>query len=226
MTSTRPARSRLKRLSVLTGVLSCAFLSAVATPGMARDINRGVEPIHQPVVSRTDFVFDIAADGGGSLSPAERSRLIAWFDAVDMGFGDRVALADDGGYDYPSLRDAVGSEVGRYGLLLSDEAPRTAGVGAPGTVRVVISRSTARVPGCPDWKDKGENNHHGGSSTNYGCATAGNLAAMVADPQDLIEGRTSRTILRAATSSRAIKVYNEQVPTGKGGLKSESTGGR
>lgn len=226
MPSTHIASSRPSRLRRIGGFAPLALMALAPSTGWAGEVNRGMEPIHQPIVTRTDFVFDVAADGSGRLSPTERSRLIAWFDAVDMGFGDRVALADGGGYDLPTLRDAIGSEVARYGLLLSDQAPRAAGVGAAGSVRIVISRSTAQVPGCPNWADKAENNHSGGNSTNYGCSMASNFAAMIADPQDLVEGRKTRTILRTATSSRAIKVYVEKPPTGAGALKSESTGGR
>src|SRR3546814_17194182 len=76
--------------------------------------------------------------------------------------------------------------LGNYGMLLSDVAPVTAGSVPGGTVRIVVSRSVASVPGCPDWRDTQEADLNGGTSSNYGCAVNSNLAAMVANPQDLV----------------------------------------
>ena len=42
----------------------------------------------------------------------------------------------------------VAQIASRYGLLLSDEAPVTGSPVAPGTVRIVVSRTRASVPGC------------------------------------------------------------------------------
>ncbi len=225
------AKSRLLRMPARTlrGALGCglAALAFVAMPAEAAPANRSLDSIHQPVVSRTDFVFDTVADASGHLSGAERARLLGWFQAIDIGFGDRVAIVDGNGYNASALRDAVADEVAHYGLLIADDAPQTAGIPANGSVRIVISRATASVPSCPDWNDRSEPNLRGGLSRNYGCAAASNLAAMVADPQDLVEGRSTHSVLRTATSNRAIKAYSEQVPTGAGGaLKAESVGGR
>lgn len=229
--SSTAAKSRLfpRLATAFPGLLGSglAALAFTAAPAHAGPANRSLDSIHQPVVQRTDFVFDVAADASGHLSPAERSRLLGWFKAIDIGFGDRVAIVESDGYDVGSLRNAIVTEVAQYGLLVTDQAPQTAGMATGGGVRIVISRATASVPSCPDWDDRAEPNLKGGLSRNYGCASASNLAAMVADPQDLVEGRSTRTILRTATSSRAIKAYSEQPPTGAGtALKSETTGGR
>lgn len=226
------AKSRLLRTPAraLRGALGCglAALVFVAVPAQAAPANRSLDSVHQPVVTRTDFVFDTVADASGRLSGAERARLLGWFEAINLGFGDRVTIIEGNGYNSSSLRDAVADEVAHYGLLIADDdAPQTAGLPASGSARIVISRALASVPSCPDWNDRNEPNLRGGLSRNYGCATASNLAAMVADPQDLVEGRSTHSVLRTATSNRAIKAYGEQVPTGAGGaLKAESVGGR
>ncbi len=48
---------------------------------------------------------------------------------------------------------------------------------------------------------------------------------MIADPQDLVDGRTTTTDLRTATGSRAIQTYQSKAPTGAGGLQVMSAGG-
>ncbi len=65
-----------------------------------------------------------------------------------------------------------------------------------------------------------------GQGDNYGCAMATNVAAMIADPQDLVRGRTTNTDLRTATGSRAIQTYQSKAPTGAGGLQVMSAGGQ
>jgi len=197
--------------------LGLAFVAG--TPATAEPTNRGMESVNQPVVQRTDFVFDATPDGYSGLSEGEQHRILDWFDAIHLSYGDRVAIADDGLYGHSSVASAIGNLVGRYGLLLAGVAPRTAGEAPSGAVRIVVSRSIASVPDCPDWKDRSDSDFQGGLSYNYGCATNGNLAAMIANPEDLVQGRETRSDLRTATSSRAIKVYNDAAPTGAGGLK-------
>lgn len=201
-------------------------LACVATPLAARKIERGVEPVHQPVVARTDFVFDVSAGGDGAPASIDFARLAAWFDALNLRYGDRVTFAGAKGFGLAGVRDAVANVVGRYGLLTEGEAPMTVGMPAAGSLRVVVSRSTASVPGCPSWRDGAQTDFTGGLGDNYGCAMAGNLAAMIADPRDLVEGRTTTTDLMAQTSTRAIKSYQSKEPSGAGGLQIMSTGGK
>ena len=200
-------------------LLALGLTLVAGTPALAERTNRGMESVNQPVVHRTDFVFDAAPDGYSGLSAAEQRRILDWFDAIHLGYGDRVAIADDGLYGQSAVGQAIGDLIARYGLLLADAAPATAGAPPSGAVRIVVSRAIASVPGCPDWKDKFEADLQGGLSYNYGCATNGNLAAMVANPEDLVQGRETRSDLRTATSNRAIKAYNTAPPTGAGGLK-------
>jgi pilus assembly protein CpaD len=182
---------------------------AKAKPG-----TRGLESPNQPVVQRTDFVFDATPDGSSNLSAQERARVLDWFDAIDLGYGDRVAVVDSG---LSGATNAVSDLVARYGLLLSDRAPATVGTPASGGIRIVVSRSTASVPGCPDWSHHQEADFTGGLSNEYGCSVNGNLAAMIADPEDLVRGRETRSILRGAIASRAIKAFRDAAPTGGGG---------
>ena len=56
----------------------------------------------------------------------------------------------DGAYCRPA-RGQVAQVAGEYGMLVQPGAPVTAGAVQPGTVRVVVSRRRAEVPGCPNW---------------------------------------------------------------------------
>src|SRR3546814_2711319 len=95
-------------------------------------------------------------------------------------------------------------------MLLSDVAPVTAGSVPGGTVRIVVSRSVASVPGCPDWRDTQEADLNGGTSSNYGCAVNSNLAAMVANPQDLVLGQPGAVSRAPTEATKAIKTRSEE----------------
>lgn len=209
-----PAWLLLLAFGTALGATSPAVAAKSAKPA-----NRGMESVKQPVVQRTDFVFDAMPDGYSGLSEPERARILDWFDAIDLRYGDRVGVVTDGLYRRSGVIEAIRDLAGRYGLLLAEDTPVTAGRPSSGGVRIVVSRAVAHVPGCPDWGQRSDGNFQGGLSSNYGCATNGNLAAMIANPEDLVHGRETRTDLRGATSNRAIRAYQAAPPTGAGGLK-------
>jgi pilus assembly protein CpaD len=186
-------------------------------------INRGLESVNQPVVSQTNYATDVSAAGLTGPSSGEAQRLADWFDSPELGYGDRVAIDDSAAYAGGS-REVIAAVVARYGLLLSDGAPVTTGAIAPGAVRVVVSRSVASVPGCPNWSLPSQPDLHNSTMSNFGCATNRNLAAMIANPQDLVRGARSSGI-DARVTSKAIKSYRDKVPTGEQDLEKVDTKG-
>ena len=191
-------------------------LSACGTP------NRGLESVHQPVVHRTDYVYDVRS--GSGLNAYDSGRLDGWLDTLKVGYGDHVALEDPG--SDASLRSDIARMLARRGLLLDDTAPVTQVAMADGTARVVVSRMKAEVPGCPDWSRPANPDFESNNMSNYGCATNANLAAMIADPNDLLQGRAGGSVTDAETGAKAIKTYRNNPSRDTGGLKSETTGGK
>lgn len=202
-------------LTLSLGIALSGCVGGVAT-------NPSLESVHQPVVQRTNFTLDLTS-GPGGLSLPEQRRLAGWFEAMDLRYGDRIALDDP--LSSGATRSAVEAVAGRFGMLLGDTAPVTPGYVNAGTVRVIVTRSSATVPGCPDWGGKTVTNFNNATSKNYGCAVNGNLAAMVADPEHLIHGADSKGRTVTMSSDKAIDSYREQAPTGKNGLKVESSKG-
>lgn len=205
------SRSLTKALLQPATLLAVASLIAAGLPADAKrprtPINRGLEPATQPVVQRTDFVFDAVPNGSAGLSILERQRIRDWFDAIQLGYGDRVSIAGDGLTGQGKAAGTVGDIVGTYGLLMADRAPVTVGDAPAGALRIIVSRSTASVPSCPDWREHFEADLVGGLSHDYGCAVNGNLAAMIANPEDMVRGRQSDSRLREAVGVRAVRVY-------------------
>jgi pilus assembly protein CpaD len=181
----------------------------------------GVAAVHVPVVTSADYVFDAAAPAGG-LAPGEAERLNGWFQGLDLGFGDRVFV--DGGYG-DQARGQVAAIAGQYGMLVSDGSPVTAGAVQPGSVRVVVSRRRAVVPGCPDWSLPAQPNVENRNMSNFGCGVNSNFAAMVADPQDLVHGREGTGAMDVKTGLRAVQYYRSTAPTGTKGLENVSPKG-
>lgn len=201
-------------LSLALGLGACGGLPS----------NKSLYSTKQPVVERTNYALDLRASSDG-LSIPEQQRLAGWFEAMDLRYGDRVSIDD------PTMskatRDSISNIASRHGILVSDGAPVTEGYVQPGTARVIITRSSASVPGCPDWSAKSESNYANATYPGYGCAVNGNMAAMIANPEDLVNGQKGSGETVVMSSTKAIDSYREQAPTGTKGLsKTSSTGGK
>jgi pilus assembly protein CpaD len=225
------ASARKESMIMVRFKSSAALLALAASVSACGPVTNGITPIsnpslysaNQPVVQRTDYVLDLASTGAG-LPLSERARLSDWFETLQLGYGDRISIDEAGGYADARGRQDVADVAAEYGLLLQDGAPITAGAVQPGAVRVIVSRTVASVPGCPIWEDElvGAPER---TSTNYGCATNSNLAAMIADPNDLVLGQIGRGSGDAADAAKSVGVYRNRTPSGTGGaLKSESKG--
>lgn len=167
--------------------------------------NTSMYSIHQPVVERSNYAIDLALDGSG-IAIADQRRMNEWFDVMNLGYGDRVSIDNGSGYTDPAVINDVAKALADRGVAITDAAPATNGAIAPGTVRVIVTRSSASVPSCPDWSSTHENNYNAGNHSNHGCATNANLAAMVADPEDLVRGRESRK-LDSNSGKAAVNTY-------------------
>lgn len=198
--------------------LLASAVAGCTTPGM-NPAARGVEEINQPVLARQTFVFDAAAPGG-VLPAQEMARLDGWFRSLDLGYGDSIYID---GADSGRVRGQVAQVAGSYGLMVLPAAPVTAGMVPPGTVRVVVSRTRAEVPGCPNWSGVSLPNPDNAMLSNYGCAVNSNFAAMVANPEDLFHGREGSGAVDAATATKAIELYRTTPPSGSKGLEEIST---
>ncbi|NIJ06998.1 type IV pilus biogenesis protein CpaD/CtpE [Sphingomonas vulcanisoli] len=87
----------------------------------------------------------------------------------------------------------------------------------------LVSPQAATVPNCPDWSDK-DRPTTDAQAANYGCATAVNLAAMIADPTDLLHGKNENGS-RVEVSVRAIRSWRKVAPTIEAGIEKVSSKG-
>ena len=218
----------MNRSIILLGLVSAFALHAPAAAqwraaqAAADRPAKGLSAVNVPVVTRADYMLDLSAPDG-SLGGAEAARLDGWFRSMELGYGDVVYVDGASG---PAARDDVARVAGQYGMLVSLGAPMTAGAVSPGMVRVVVARTVAMVPNCPNWSKAPTPNFDNSSMSGFGCGVNGNLAAMIANPQDLVHGRQGSGVGDARTSVRAVEQYRTKAPTGSGGLQAVSTKGQ
>ena len=184
--------------------------------------NSSLYSVKQPVVERSNYTLDLASNASG-ISVPEMARLNDWFETIGLAYGDRIAIDDP--MASPAVVEDVAAVASRYGLLVSQGAPVTEGYVDPGNVRVVVTRSMAHVPGCPDWSDKGMTTLGNETSDGFGCSINSNMAAMIANPEHLLEGEVGSGETIVMSSTKAIEVYRDQPPTGVQGLAEETAGG-
>jgi len=216
-------RNILPVLLIGSSLAGCATGPNMTNPAWYS--NRGYYSENQPVVQRTNYTLDVSTAGGG-VPNYEIGRLSDWFDTLQLRYGDRIYVEDPTGS--ARVRADVARLAAAYGLLLSDGAPVTAGPARPGSARVVVRRSTASVPTCPNWRQSGLPTGIESTESYYGCATNSNIAAMVANPEDLILGRGGESGGDPDLAAKAVKSYRDAGQTGGGGktIKAESTGGK
>lgn len=212
--------ARTKSLTLLAAAGALLVAPAAEARRERHGPERGIDSLNQPVVQRTDYVLDLPTSSGG-LGPVEQGRLRGWFDGLGVGYGDSVFV--DEPYGGGAASNDVARVAAEYGLLLHSGAPVTPNPVQAGSVRVVVSRSTAFVPGCPN---AGAQNGPSSTSPNYGCSVNSNWAAMVANPSDLVLGQAGALGAASDAGTKAIKVYREAPPTGTRGLNEVSTRGR
>jgi pilus assembly protein CpaD len=208
----------------MSKALKLALAALVFTTSACGTENRSVDSVHKPVVQRADYVIDLGI-GGDGLAAGEVQRLSGWLETLRVAYGDRISIDMADGYVPDTVRGSVDAVAARYGMLVSTGAPVTAGEIPAGAARVVLSRIVASAPGCPDWTRPAVPDLNANLMSNYGCATNSNHAAMIANPNDLLEGREATGGASILQTKKAIDAYRRASPTGNGNtVRSEGVG--
>ena len=202
-------------------IILIALASSVAACNAPDRPDTGVAAVNVPVVTTADYVFDAAAPDG-ALAPGESDRLNGWFQGLGLGYGDSV-FVDGAGTE--AARGQVAAVAGQYGMMVSDGAPVTTGLVQPGMVRVVVSRRRAEVPNCPNWSVASQPNYDNRNMSNFGCGVNTNIAAMIANPEDLLHGREGDATSNVNAATRAVQYYRSTPPSGNKGLQAVTTKG-
>lgn len=165
-------------------LLSGCAGGAGAPPANLEEGLTGETPNHVVVtVSKItrDVRFPNGADEPDALTMSELNDFLLEAGA-DRG---AVVLIERNATPEDDIRTAILSgALARKGLRIIVRV----GVVTPGDLRLTMDHYVASAPGCPNWSKLPGNDAANTLPSDFGCATAANLAAMVADPRDLIAG--------------------------------------
>lgn len=188
-------------------LIACAL--TLALPGCKTDDNRGqvagwalVDPAqrHPIIVSQQPQTMSLRVPRGSSgLAPQQRAELLAFADrsrASDAGNSRLIIAAPSGSGNEVAAMGAVDeirtllSERGFPESSIQVEAYSQEGGGQEPPIKVSYMRYVAEGPECGKWPENLAYNPNNLPHPNLGCANQHNLAAMVANPADLLGPRT------------------------------------
>jgi pilus assembly protein CpaD len=166
------------------GVCGCATRTPISLGEEPRSESaKGIEVVE--ATHRLTLTF--AGEDLAPRPPRPREEdLDALLSSGDVGEGDRVRIERGVGVLADARARAVAATLRRGGVKV--EILEMAGTPEL-ELHVLISRSEATVMGCPDWSDVTGDGPLNALPRDFGCAVAGDLAAMISDPHDLITGR-------------------------------------
>jgi pilus assembly protein CpaD len=214
---TYKSKSLLVVAAVTAAMLSgCASRDDLTTGGIPDDYRQR----HPIVVTEAEQSVDIpVASTDRRLNTAQRDMIRGFA----QNYGSRATgpvylLTPEGSPNSAAarqLRGQVRAELSARGIssskiVNSSYAANTFGDAAP--IRLTFVGTTAMTSQCGQWPKDMINDFNNQNYYNFGCATQNNLAAQIANPEDLIAPR-GMTPIDAARRNAAIKEYRERTST-------------
>jgi len=151
---------------------------------------------HPIIVGSTPVVLDIPVAAGSNGMAQNQGYELRHFlrRYKEKNEGPLTIAAPSGGANEIAVMHALGEvrrELTRAGVSRHEvQFQAYSGTGtATSPIKVSYNAFTARGPECGDWSDNLARDPKNIPYRNLGCATQHNLAAMVANPRDLVEPR-------------------------------------
>ncbi len=187
-------RYRQRRAAVQrSGPLALTFCLAIWAAGCEStpkpvEKARNTEAPNAIVVSETTSSHTVRYRAGvDEPDAAQITGLNNFLIGADVERGDRILIERAASPADDMRASILADAMARKGLL---PAMSEAASVPQGELHIVIHRYVATAPGCPNWTKAPGNDFDNTMHSDFGCATASNLAAMVADPHDLLTGRS------------------------------------
>jgi pilus assembly protein CpaD len=171
----------------------CAGLGLVLGACSDNDESQLV-PMSQPKQLKVDYTelkqpVDFVR-GSAKLAPGEGERLRAFLASSGVTPDDHVYL--EAASDDRLAAQRIGSvsrELDQRGIGAKVLPASERDVGAD-SLLLKVERYVVTLPNCPDWTKSPYQGHDNQVASNFGCATTTDFGLMVADPRDLVVGRT------------------------------------
>lgn len=167
----------------------------------------------RPKVEMVRIAHDIAAEPSGGAQPslASYDALYAFFERAEIGYGDAIVfdagpnVAPERLKAFEKFVKARGLEFG--GTHILGEQPGS------GVITAYIERYIVIPPECGGWAPENTRDRRNNQSAYFACATTRNLALMVANPRDLIDGQAGAGNGNAVS---ALQAYDAQRAAARG----------
>jgi pilus assembly protein CpaD len=195
----------LRYAFVLGALAACAIGLAGCQEPPAPEPKLLAEPSAIQVDKKTE-AHTVMLDSAGRAGDLERRRLAAFISDIVGRDPAAVHVTIQG--SQPAARlDGVAKLVVQQGI---DPRKITLAVaqGPQRSVTVLAEKYVAEAPECPAWDTGPAATNNNSTRANLGCVNLSNLAAMVADPHDLIAGNSS-TKADGQTSAAAVQRYHD-----------------
>jgi pilus assembly protein CpaD len=167
------------------GLLLFASLSACMTKNNGFRDNAGLDSMFKATVTLQETTHQLSF-ANGKLSAIEEVNLAAFLSASGLRYADRLTLRISEPAMSNGYRSSINIVLGRFGLSISN-VETIIGL-QTGKAILAVSRPTVTLPECGIHSGPNGLNSNNENMSNYGCATRSNLAAMVANPADLVSG--------------------------------------
>jgi pilus assembly protein CpaD len=178
---------KLKPSSIGVCLLLFTILPACTPKNNGLRDNGGLDTIYKASVTLNEFAHTVHFSSG-KLTDKEQSSLATFIAASGLRYGDKFNLRTSEPDMSIAYRNAINIVLARFGVTLGS-IETIIGLEA-GSAALVVVRATAILPKCGIQSGPNGANIKNENMANYGCATRSNLAAMVANPADLISGNT------------------------------------
>ena len=226
--STRPASMRAARgLLAAMLIVTGGLVTGCAAPGSDTTVTGSVgndyRTRHPIVVSQSEIAEDIVvSDNAHSLSPRDRDVTIDFARRFRQSGASSLAVMIPSGSRNEMAARRLAAQIT---TVLQDKGVtkgqiyihhyQASGYGESATLRMVFADIKAGVPSqCGQWDENMIETSENQNYSNFGCATQKNLAAIVANPADLLGPRGITEI----DSTRRTTVIQDWQENGSGDL--------
>jgi len=182
----------MRRRRILISLALTLCVGGCQTPRQPANMDLTTETPNQVQVSLVKLTHTVRfAPGDITPNSAEVGALNDFLAQGGIARGDAVLVERHAGALDDKRMARLTAALARQGLTTDIALTDTV---APGEMRLTVQHYVASVPNCPNWTKPPGNDFANTLPSDYGCAVATNLAAMVADPRDLLVGRESGPI--------------------------------
>lgn len=199
-----------RRSRVATTILA---LAAIVVTGCSQDEQIATAPARVDYndiqVEWVSIEHDVTfREASAVVTDAEFANIQGFLDRVDVRLTDQIALDPGAGVDADLARKRADAISERLRQRLPGMRVRVLAESTGGTSRIVVGRYVAAAQKCAGWYSPEQrtgvfSNPDNKTDANFGCSTASNLAAMIANPGDLVQGRA---LAPAESSGLALSI--------------------